>query len=304
MKEFALINGKIVTPERIFEGTVFVKNGKISNVKEGPAGKIKGNVIDVSGMHILPGAIDAHVHFRTPGMTKKEDWTSGSKAALAGGVTTVLDMPNTTPPTIDASSLKQKNAMVKKKTLVNYGFYIGATPKNLKDVKKVKNVAGVKIFMGSSTGNLLINDKEVLESFFADAKKLLAIHAEHEDCIQKGLRKYHGVEALNVHSLVRDPECAEEAVKEVLHLAKKHGTRVHICHVSTQRELEIIHKFKDEHVSVEVTPHHLFLTDKDYRTFGNIIKVNPPMRGMIDQVALWESLKTGLIDMVDRKSVV
>jgi dihydroorotase len=144
----------------------------------------------------------------------------------------------------------------------------------------------------------LLDNKEMLESFFAGVKKILAVHAEHEECIQKGLRKYHGVEALNVHSLVRAPECAEEAVKEVMHLAKKHGTRVHICHVSTQGELEIIHKFKDERVSVEVTPHHLFLTDKDYRTFGNVIKVNPPVRGVIDQVSLWEGIKSGLIDIV------
>lgn len=298
MKPFALINGTIVTHEKSFQGTLIVKNGKIAEVRAGTPSRLRIPTIDVGGKHILPGLIDAHVHFRTPGMTKKEDWVSGSKAALAGGVTTVLDMPNTKPPTIDAASLKSKRSMVKSKTLVNYGFYVGATPKNLKDLKKLKNIAGVKIYMGSSTGNLLVENKENLEQFFAESKHLLAIHAESEACIQMGVRKYHGVQGINVHSLIRASECAEMAVKEVMHLAKKYGTRVHICHVSTQSELDIIQKFKDDKISVEVTPHHLFLTDKDYRTFGNLIKVNPPVRGLFDQVALWEGLKTGLIDMV------
>jgi dihydroorotase len=230
-------------------------------------------------------------------MAHKEDWTCGSKAALAGGVTTVFDMPNTTPSTVNAELLKKKREMVKKKALVNYGFFIGATPQNMKEVVKIKNIAGIKLYMGSSTGNLLVNEKPALEKFFAGGK-LLAVHAECEDCILKGKEKYSGSKRVDVHNLIRSPECAYEAVKEVLHLAKKYGTRVHICHVSTDKEVNAIRKFKSKKITAEVTPHHLFLTDKDYKMYGNLIKVNPPIRGLIDQVALWEGIKKGWIDII------
>lgn len=321
MKDFALINGKVVTEKAVFAATVFVHNGKIKTVKKGvlsaaARAKIKVPLIDIKGMHILPGLIDAHVHFRTPGMTAKEDWVSGSKAALAGGVTTVLDMPNTVPPTVDFRSLREKRVLVAKKALVNYGFYLGATLDNLKELVKVKNIAGVKIYMGSSTGNLLVKDKEILEKFFAEAarggksgRKLLAIHAENEDCILAGAEKYaNKVDAAQtdaaVHSLIRAPQCAYEAVKEIMHLAKKYGTRVHVCHCSTLAELDTVKKFKGaggvrgQQLSVEVTPHHLFLTEKDYPMYGNLIKVNPPIRGLIDQVALWDGIRKGLVDMI------
>ncbi len=298
MKEFAFINGKVVTAKDIFDATVFVKNGKIAEVKKGSGHSTKVQTIDIKGMHLLPGLIDAHVHFRTPGMTKKENWTTGSKAALAGGVTTVLDMPNTDPPTVTAAALAKKRAMVKGKALVNYGFFAGATHENVSQVLKLKNIAGIKIYMGSTTGNLLVSDKAVLEKFFAKSKKILAIHAESEECIQEGIKKYGNLDQPAVHSKVRAPECAYEATKEVLHLAKKYGTRVHICHVTTDKEVDALRKFKGENVSAEVTPNHLFLTDKDYKMYGNLIKINPPIRGLIDQVSLWEGIKKGWIDIV------
>jgi|WetSurMetagenome_2_1015567.scaffolds.fasta_scaffold119508_2 dihydroorotase len=298
MKDFVLVNGKVVSHKGVKEAMVLVRKGRIAAV--GRKVKVpKGvQVIDVKGMHILPGLIDAHVHFRTPGMTAKEDWTTGSKAALAGGVTTVLDMPNTNPPTTDAATLKKKREIVKKKALVNYGFFVGATTSNVDKVGKLKNIAGVKLFMGSSTGNLLIKDKQKLEEFFKKVKTVLAVHAESEECIQKNMEKVGSSSKVNIHNLVRSPECAHEAIREVLHLAKKYGTRVHVCHVTTDREVGSLRKFKSKKVTAEVTPHHLFLTEKDYAMYGTLIKVNPPIRGLIDQVALWEGLKKGWIDMV------
>jgi len=293
---FAITHAKIVTHKKIFEGNVLVKNGKIVKISKS-ALKEKVPTIDIQGMYLLPGLIDVHVHFRTPGMTEKEDWVTGSKAALAGGVTTVIDMPNTKPPTIDAASLKAKRALVKKDAMVNYGFFAGATNENVAEIKKLKGIAGVKIFMGSSTGTLLVDDKKALEKFFG-AKILCALHAEDEHCIEMAQTKYAGKNDPAVHSMVRPPECALTAVKEALHLAKKCGTRVHICHVTTEQELKIIRKFKSNKVSAEVTPHHLFLNTSDYRTYGNVIKVNPPIRSMNDQVALWEGLKDGTIDMI------
>lgn len=302
MKQFALINARIVTHEEIFEGAVIVKNGKIFKVMRGKSARVpaKMKVLDVQGNFLLPGAIDVHVHFRTPGMTQKEDWTTGSKAALAGGVTTVLDMPNNQPPIVDAKSLAQKRKLVAAKSLVNFGLYAGATPDNILTITKLKGTVGVKVFMGSSTGSLLLDSREKLEKLFERAakdKKLLAIHAESEQCILENSALNSGDDPA-IHSKSRPPECAYEAVKEVLHLAKKYGTRVHLCHVSTEKELEVISKFKNPNVSAEVTPHHLFLTDQDYEQYGNLVKVNPPLRAPADQVAMWSALKSGLIDMV------
>ena len=298
MKEFVLLNGNVVSSKGIHKADVLVMNGKIAAVGTGAAGRKNIPFIDLKGRHVLPGLIDVHVHFRTPGMTKKEDWVTGSKAALAGGVTTVLDMPNTRPPTVNAHSLQEKRKLVKAKALVNYGFYAGATPQNFQAIKKMKGVAGVKIYMGSSTGNLLVDDRKVLEKFFSDKKHIFAIHAESESCIHEHMKKAGLSNDPVIHSAIRPPECAYEAVKEVLHLAKKYGTRVHLCHVSTQKELDTVRKFKNENVSVEVTPHHLFLSSKDYAEYGNLMKVNPPIREIADQTALWEGIKDGTVDMI------
>lgn len=328
MKTFALINAQIVTPKEIFDGSVLVSNGKIKEVKRGKSAKFQSvlenqkiETIDLDGKFLLPGLIDVHVHFRTPGNPEKEDWVTGSKAALAGGVTTVLDMPNTNPPTVDEATLAAKRKLVAKQALVNYGFYVGATRSkdgktNLEEIKKLKNIAGVKIFMGSSTGNLLLDQKADLEKFMEENAHLLAVHAELQSCIQEHTQKYlaeHGETNLSaaglndpaMHSKIRAAECAHDAVKEVLHLAKKYDTRVHLCHVSSALELDSIRKFKDGNaeslqqlVSVEVTPHHLFLSDQDYEKYGNLVKVNPPLRGVQDQVALWEAVKDGTVDMI------
>ena len=298
MSKFALINGKIATHKGVFDGTVFVEDGKILKVEKGHIDTGSYETIDVNGKYILPGLIDAHVHFRTPGGTEKEDWVHGSKAALAGGVTTVLDMPNTNPPTVSQKLLDEKRELVKKDSLVNYGFFAGAAMDNVEEVAKMTGIAGIKVYMGSSTGSLLVDDLSVLERFMVETKHLLVLHAENEDCINEHTSQHKGESDPGVHSKNRDPECAYEAVKDALHLAKKHDSRVHIAHLSTEKELETVRKFKNDKVSVEVTPHHLFLTDGDYDKYENLIKMNPPVRSQQDQVALWEGIKDGTVDMV------
>ncbi len=317
MNEFVLIHGQVVTPEKIYKADVLVRDGAIVKIGENIGDSFEGKKYDLNGKYILPGLIDVHVHFRTPGLTQKEDWETGSKAALAGGVTTVLDMPNTVPPTTNQKTLDEKKMMVGEKSLVNYGFYLGATKENLAEIKNIKNVAGVKIYMGSSTGNLLVDDKEHLEKFMAESGKLLAIHAETESCILEGMKNHPDHHDPKVHSLIRSPECAEEAVSMALELSKKYNSRVHVCHASTKKELDVVRKFKNasklenqmkkneshdekdnSRVSVEVTPHHLFLNDTDYERYGNLIKVNPPLRSAQDQEALWQGIRDGLIDMV------
>lgn len=307
MRSFVFTGGSIVTPAKIYQGEVIVQDGKIVEVREGFSSKGFGNleVIDLKGKYLLPGLIDVHVHFRTPGMTEKEDWTTGSKAALAGGVTTVLDMPNTVPPTTDQASLDLKRSLVKKEALVNYGFFAGATKTNLDDLKAMSGVAGIKVYMGSSTGNLLVDDLQTLEALMRDSGKILALHAENEGCIQNGFHAHEGETDPAVHSKIRAPECAVKAVKAALELVKKHHARVHFCHVTTKEEVQLIRAFKKEQssdiaklVSAEVTPHHLFLSDKDYATQGNMVKVNPPLRSEEDVRALWNGIADGTIDMV------
>jgi dihydroorotase len=303
-------NAKVVNQKEIFEADVTVRGGKIEKVfrkdvskdEDKPAESDFEVVYDLENrLYLLPGLIDAHVHFRTPGMTEKEDWITGSKAALAGGVTTVLDMPNTNPPTVDAEHLQKKQEAVAEQALINYGFFAGANHDNLEELTNMKGIAGVKIFMGSSTGSLLIDEKDLLEKFMEEMGKcgqLVAIHAEDEDCIQANMEMNKGNEDPRVHSVIRSPECAHKACKEAMHLARKYNTRVHVCHVSTEKELECIKKFKTGNVTCEVTPNHLFLSDKDYSKYGNFIKVNPPVREQADQVALWAALKDGTVDII------
>ena len=306
MNEFVLANATIVTAKSQFSGNVFVKNGKIVEVKKGALKKTKVEEIDLKGLHLLPGLIDSHVHFRSPGMEHKEDWLTGSKAALAGGVTTVIDMPNTKPATVDKAGLERKRSFASRNSLVNFGFFAGATPDNLLTVSKLPGIVGVKVFMGSSTGNLLLADKDKLEKLFKTCKKPILVHAESEQCLLEAAKEFKNTVGsrvgkgndVSMHPVMRPAECAYEAVKEVLHLAKKYGTKVHICHVTSEGEVKELAKFKGKNVSAEVTPQHLFLTDKDYPLYGNLMKVNPPIRGLIDQVQLWDGIKKGIINTI------
>lgn len=310
------VNAKIVRHDGVKEGALAVKDGKIWEVwyvdgleekksffdklmhGESPDESKFDEVIDLKGKYLLPGLVDAHVHFRTPGHEAKEDWTTGSKAALAGGVTTVLDMPNNDPPTIDEETLSEKRKVVAEETLVNYGFFVGATDENAEIVGKIKGMAGVKAYLGSSTGNLFLHAKIYFEKLLENTEKIVAVHAESELVMLELASEYEGKDDPSVHSLIRSPESAYESVKDTLHLAKKYGKKIHLCHVSTEKELEAVRKFKDENVSVEVTPHHLFLTTLDYEKLGNLIKVNPPVREPADQVVLWQGIKDGTVNIV------
>lgn len=292
----------MVSPQGIREVDVEVDHGIIVRVDSGIE-EIEGmQVLDIKGKYILPGLIDMHVHFRTPGMTQKEDWKTGSQAALAGGVTTVIDMPNTVPATIDQVTFEEKRALVAEQSLVHYGFYVGATERNLDEIKAMvsrgEKVRGIKIYMGSSTGDLLINNDEVLERFFKEAPCLLLLHAEADDCISEGVKHFSDTSNPAVHSKIRDPKCALLAVQKALSFAKKYGTQIHFCHVSTGAELDLIREAALPNVTVEVTPHHLFMNTKDYDTYGNLIKVNPPIRAEEDMDALWKGIVDGVVNIV------
>ncbi|MBD3328558.1 amidohydrolase family protein [Candidatus Peregrinibacteria bacterium] len=299
MKTFALVNGKVISHNRIYEACVVVKDGKIEKVIEGKCELDHDmEIIDITGKYVMPGAIDAHVHFRSPGYEHKEDWETGSKAALAGGVTTVFDMPNVKPPTVSVDTLDEKRKMVAEKSLVNFGLFLGATPDNLDEAKKAKNIPGVKFYMGTTTGDMVTDDLNLLEKFLSETDHMITVHAEDEACIQTHAKEYEGIEDPSVHSKIRDPECANKATHDAIHLAKKCGHRLHIAHMSTEHEMMTVKKFKDVPITCEVTPHHLFYNDHDYEGLGTKLRMNPPVRPMTDQVKLWEGIKSGIVDIV------
>lgn len=232
----------------------------------------------------IPGVIDSHVHFRDPGAPEKEDWASGSAAALAGGVTTVLDMPNTNPATITVEALEAKRAVAKAKSKVAFGLFFGATRDNLDEIRKAENICGIKIYMGSSTGGLLLDDPAVWEEVFKIAKEKnvpVVVHAETEAMIQVGKR---------------DCECARVATEAAIALREKIGNRLHIAHLSCKAEVELVRAHKCPELTCEVTPHHLLFTAADQK--GGFLKMNPPLRSQADQDALWEGLRDGTIDCI------
>lgn len=294
--DLILRNGKVVLPSGITEGDLGITNGKITQI-----GKIseKAEVErDCAGLFILPGAIDMHVHFRDPGFPQKEDFHTGSCAAAAGGITTVVDMPNTLPPTLTCQALEEKRAIAAAKSVVNYGFYIALSEDNIEEVKKAKNIAGVKLFLGSTTGNLLVQKLEAIEQLLKLGKFVIT-HAEDESIIKGNAEKFKDALDPKVHSLIRSPKAAYESVKSILHLAKKHDARIHITHASTAGEVELLRKFKGSKVSADCTTHHLYLNEDAYAKSGNFVKMNPPLRSEEDRQALWEALKDGTIQAVD-----
>lgn len=301
--DLLLKNAKIVTSKGIFEGDLAVKEGKIIQV-----GAIKEKAekeIDCAGKFVLPGAIDMHVHFRDPGFIEKEDFKTGSLAAAVGGVTTVVDMPNTDPPTLTFKDFEEKLEIAREKSVVNFGLYMGFDGHNLDEIKKAKNLPefmGVKIYMGSSTGNLLVQDFSAIEELFS-LGLFVIVHAEDENIIRENEAKYLAAEKSgaadpSIHSLIRSSSAAREAVKTILHLAKKQNARVHITHVSTSAEVEELKKFASPLVTADCTPHHLFLTQSAYADRGNFVKVNPPLRTNEDRQALWKALHDGIIQAV------
>lgn len=294
---------KIITSEGLIEGDLGISDGKIAQI-----GKITESATeekDCKGFFILPGAIDMHVHFRDPGFTEKEDFKTGSSAAAAGGVTTVCDMPNTDPPTLTVKDFEEKLAIAREKSVVNFGLYMGFDGHNFEEIKKARSFpcfAGVKIYLGSSTGNLLVQDLAVVEELFK-LGVFVIVHAEDENIIRENSEKYLAVEKSgvvdpSVHSLIRSPSAAREAVKTILHLAKKCSAQIHITHVSTVEEIEELQKFKNELVSADCTPHHLFLTQSAYADRGNFVKINPPLRTNKDRQALWRALHEGIIQAI------
>lgn len=254
----------------------------------------------MSKLITIPAPIDPHVHFRTPGGEHKENFDSGTAAALAGGYTCVLEMPNTNPPTTTEKELDWKIKRAKDLPIV-CGFHFGATKDNLPEIKKVEErIASIKIFFGSSTGELLLNDLAVIEKIMRETKKIITVHGEDEDVIQENIKKHGHLNEPKIHNLVRHPKAAASAIEKLLKLVKKTGHPIYFCHVSTRGELELIKGAKKDGLPVyaEATPHHLFLDETEHSNWGNFVKVNPPLRHKDDTLALWEAVRDGTIDAI------
>ncbi len=308
MSRILIKNAKIVNEGEIFEGDVLVEGEYIVEIGQNISLKSSSTkVIDAEGNYLLPGVIDDQVHFREPGLTQKGDIASESKAAVAGGITSFIEQPNTVPNAVTQEILEQKYQIASKNSYANYSFMMGATNDNLEEVLKTdpKNVAGIKIFLGSSTGNMLVDNDVVLEKIFSSTKMLIAVHCEDEQTIKNNLEKYkeeYGEDVpIQAHHLIRSEEACYISSSKAVALAKKTGARLHVFHLSTAKEMSLFSNkipLEDKKITAEVCIHHLWFTNKDYDVKGNLIKWNPAVKTEADRTALWEALLDGRIDVI------
>jgi dihydroorotase len=291
-------NARLARPDgSIFEGDLLCHDGVIERIAAqitAPADE----TLDAGENLLLPGVIDPQVHFREPGKEYKEDLGSGSRAAVKGGVTSFLEMPNTDPSTSNQSALDDKLRRAADKCVANYGFFIGATPDNLDEINRASPACGIKIFMGASTGSLLVDKAEDLERIFANGSRLIAVHAEDEARIRARREQFKGRSDVAVHSDIRDNQSALLATELALGLSKKYRRRLHILHLSTREEVELLRRDKPAWVTAEVIPNHLLLNVNDYARLGALVQMNPPIRRPEDNAALWAGLHDGAIDFI------
>ncbi|MFM9988728.1 dihydroorotase [Flavobacterium sp.] len=307
MKQVLIKNAKIVNEGIIFEGDVLIENEFIIEIGENISPKSSDcKIIDAEGNYLIPGAIDDQVHFREPGLTHKGDIASESRAAIAGGITSYIEQPNTVPNAVTQELLEQKYQIAAQSSYANYSFMMGATNDNLEEVLKTnpKNVAGIKIFLGSSTGNMLVDNEAVLEKIFSSTKMLIAVHCEDETTIKNNLEKYkaeYGDDIpMEYHHLIRSEEACYISSSKAIALAQKTGARLHIFHVSTAKETTLFSHIpvEDKQITAEVCIHHLWFTNDDYAKKGTLIKWNPAVKTQADKDALWKALLDDRIDVI------
>ena len=296
--------GYIVNEGRIFEGSIVIEDGYIIAVR-GKQDEVCGDeVIDASGCYVLPGIIDDHVHFREPGLTQKADIESESRAAAAGGVTSYFDMPNCVPQTTTLEALEDKFARARQHSHVNYSFFYGATNDNADTFSQLDGtrIPGVKLFMGSSTGNMLVDRQQALERIFKNCRLPLMAHCEDTDIINRNMaaaQEAWGEDPpVSLHAMIRSEEACLTSTQKAVALAKKYGTRLHVAHVSTAEELELFEAGPSSRITAEATVGHLYFTQLDHERLGAKIKVNPAIKTPVDQFMLRQALKDGRITVV------
>ncbi len=303
IKDTQIVNENTITP-----GEVLIKNGRIEKIAKNISVPYKVTEINAAGEFLLPGLIDDQVHFREPGLTDKATIYTEAKAAVAGGVTSFMEMPNTKPPAFTEELLEDKYMIASKDALANYSFYMGTSNENAEEVlkinKKKNSVCGVKIFMGSSTGNLLVDQPQALEKIFGNSELLIATHCEDETCIHENYARIKNSKPIleaSDHRLIRDVEACYLSSSKAAGYAKKYGSRLHILHITTEKELSLFTNSiprKDKKITAEVCVHHLHFTADDYDRLGNLIKCNPAIKASENKDALWKGLLDGRLDLI------
>lgn len=313
MTPILIKNASIVNENNIFMGSVFLQNNLIAKIFEGTISTeqienlpSETRIIDAIGQYLLPGIIDDQVHFREPGLTHKGTIHSESRAAVAGGITSYMEMPNTVPNVFTQQLLEEKYQLAANSSFANYSFFMGASNTNLEEVLKTnpQNVCGIKVFMGSSTGNMLVDNRETLEALFAKSKMLIALHCEDEKTIRENLQvaKNNFGEQIPVqqHPVIRSAEACYLSSSLAVELARKHNTRIHILHISTAQETSLFESkpLREKRITAEACVHHLWFCDDDYQRLGNFIKWNPAIKSTSDRNAIWKALLDNRIDVV------
>jgi dihydroorotase len=305
MSKILITNGQIINEGHVTASDILIDGERIARIDPHISASEADEVLDASGMWVMPGAIDDQVHFREPGLTHKGDLYTESRAAVAGGVTSFMEMPNTVPNALTQELLEDKYRAASEKSLANYSFFMGASNDNIEEVLKTDetSVCGVKIFMGSSTGNMLVDNETALNDLFSKVPMLIATHCEDEHIIQENLKKardkYGEDVPMEMHPLIRSEEACYKSSSFAVELAKKHGTRLHILHISTARETHLFSNelpLKDKKITAEACIHHLWFSVGDYKDKGSLIKWNPAVKTADDRA---EILKAVLDDRID-----
>jgi dihydroorotase len=305
MNKILIVNGSIINRNKTYHSDILIDGAYIEKIDQGITAP-KAQIIDASGKYIFPGMIDDQVHFREPGLTHKADIFTESRAAVAGGITSYMEMPNTIPNTTTQELLKDKYVIAAEKSLANYSFYIGATNDNLDEIRRSDpgRVCGVKIFMGSSTGNMLVDNLEALENIFKESRLLIATHCEDEQIIQQNTQKYRSEFGDDVpikhHPDIRSTDACYKSSSLAVSLAKKYGSKLHILHISTEKELSLFgtEKLESKRITAEACVHHLWFTRNDYDKKGTLIKWNPAVKDQKDRDAIRHAIIEGRIDII------
>ncbi|WP_288368805.1 dihydroorotase [uncultured Roseivirga sp.] len=307
MASTLLLNGTLVNEGKIFEADILIANGQIERIGKDLQHVAADQTIDATGLHILPGLIDDQVHFREPGLTHKAEIYTESRAAVAGGITSFMEMPNTVPNTLTQELLQHKYDIAARNSIANYSFFMGASNDNIDEVLKTnpKNVCGVKIFMGSSTGNMLVDNQKTLEHIFSNSPTLIATHCESEEIIRantaKAREQYGEQVPMHMHPVIRNEEACYASSSAAIALAKKTGARLHILHISTGKEtLQFDNSIplKEKKITAEACVHHLWFTDADYAEKGSLIKWNPAVKTATDREMIRKAVNENRIDVL------
>ncbi len=306
MKDALILNARMVTDGRITEEDVWIRNGRIEQIGSNLTAKPAEIIIDAADKVLMPGMIDDQVHFREPGATHKGDLYTESRAAVAGGITSFMDMPNTNPLTVTLEALEDKYRLAAKKSLANYAFYLGATNDNIDVIRSLdpKQACGIKVFMGASTGNMLVDSEAALEAIFRDAPTLIATHCEDTPTIlanEQSFREQFGEDVpMASHPIIRSEEACFRSSSFAVNLAKKHGTRLHVLHLTTAREMKLFQTgpLDNKRITAEACVHHLYFDDSDYELKQTFIKCNPAIKTRMDRDAIRQAVIDGRIDVI------